>query len=118
MLLSLLYFCCCLAFSSLGGTYQQCLHLLLRTSDECLLLPGSTVGASAASVLSKRCVKSLRSSEGRHLPVASSNCQPCMVHVRMPSSILPKRVRSALRCGQRRWMREPLLSQNLCSGSV
>src|SRR5258707_12061664 len=106
MLLSLLYFCCCLAFSSLGGTYQQCLHLLLRTSDECLLLlAGSIVGASAASVLSKRCVKSLRSSEVRHLPVASSNCQPCIVHVRMPSSILPKRVRSALRCGQRRWMR-------------
>src|SRR2546421_8126463 len=63
------YFCCCLAFSSLGGIYQQCLHLLLRASDECLLLlAGTIVGASAASAPSRRCVKSLRSSEVKHLP--------------------------------------------------
>src|SRR5947209_14017304 len=104
----------CLAFCSLGGTYQQCLHLTLSElsawpSVETCWTPTplrlSANSSRGVPPVVRRWEKSLRSSEVRHLPVSSSNCQPCMVHVRTPFSILPNRVRSAFRCGQRRWIR-------------
>ena len=44
------------------------------------------------------------SSDVRHWPVARSNCQPCIVQVRIEPVVWPKRLRSPLICGQRRWV--------------
>src|SRR5712691_2897715 len=90
-----------LASLSFGGIYQQWLHLAAGGfTHSCI----GTCSCCSSSLL-MRCVKSLRSSEVKHFPVASSNCQPCIVQVRTPSSILPKRVRSAFKWGHRRCMR-------------
>ena len=56
----------------------------------------------------RRCLSSLV----RQRPVARSNCQWCRLHVSTPSSISPKRVRSAWRCGQKRSIRQPSRSKN------
>src|SRR5438477_703314 len=61
---------------------------------------------------STRSHRRCRSSLVRQRPVARSNCQWWRLHVSTPSSISPKRVRSACRCGQKRSIRHPSRSKN------
>ncbi len=60
--------------------------------------------SAAATPPSSGSLWSVRPGEVRQRPVASSNCHPCIEHVRMPFSTDANSGRSAFRCGQRRWI--------------
>src|ERR1700751_106031 len=81
------------------GLYQQSWHLVWI--DCTWLSPVACSNSAKASPVGSEsaigCAKRGWPSEVRQRPVASSNCQPCMVQVIMPFSIWAKRVKSAFR---------------------